>query len=65
MLLFSKYFVSNSNIHVFKDDTSIVAQENDWGSNSSKMVSQIDMECRRMRKVDNEIAAPFEGNVII
>uniref|UniRef100_A0AAR5Q4Q1 EGF-like domain-containing protein n=2 Tax=Dendroctonus ponderosae TaxID=77166 RepID=A0AAR5Q4Q1_DENPD len=43
-----------------QDDTSIVAQENNWEANSTKLI-QINEECIRMRKLDEEIAEPFEG----
>ncbi|XP_050294268.1 uncharacterized protein LOC126734614 isoform X2 [Anthonomus grandis grandis] len=44
-----------------QDDTSIAAQENNWGANASRMISQVDLECKRMMKIDYDVAPPFEG----
>ncbi|CAG9772560.1 unnamed protein product [Ceutorhynchus assimilis] len=44
-----------------QDDTAIVAQESNLGPNASIILSQVDLECRRMRDIDNRIAPPFEG----
>ena len=49
---------------MFKDDTAIVMQDSKWDRlNNSKQRGQVDMECRRMRDIDDTIAPPFEGKI--
>ncbi|CAH1979997.1 unnamed protein product [Acanthoscelides obtectus] len=44
------------------DDTCVVIDENNWRTeNHSVQINTVDEECKRMRKVDDMVADPFEG----
>lgn len=44
------------------DDTSFIIQEQRWHRvNDVKQIEQVDMECQKMRKIDDILADPFAG----
>ncbi|XP_023311572.1 uncharacterized protein LOC111692090 [Anoplophora glabripennis] len=46
------------------DDTTVVMQEQNWTmTNHSEQIKQIDEECKKLKKIGNNVAEPFEGPI--